>query len=107
MSRNSFAISCLLGCSVFANPTDLVVISGDAHCHSPSANTLEIRASDRAILHWQDFSIGLNETTKFIQPNSSCAVLNRVMGENLSSLQGRLEANGQVYLINPHGILIV
>ncbi|MES2310110.1 MAG: filamentous hemagglutinin N-terminal domain-containing protein, partial [Verrucomicrobiota bacterium] len=56
--------------------------------------------------NWQDFSILSNETTRFIQPSSSSAVLNRVLGGNPSSILGSLSANGKVYLINPNGIVV-
>ena len=64
------------------------------------------QGTDRAIIQWQDFSIGAGELTKFIQPSASSAVLNRVVGGNMSKIYGTLEANGQVYLVNNHGILI-
>jgi len=69
-------------------------------------NHLEVTTSDRAILHWNEFSIGKGESTTFVQPNSSSVVLNRVMGKSISELQGSLRANGQVVLVNPNGVLI-
>jgi filamentous hemagglutinin family protein len=45
-------------------------------------------------------------TTRFVQPSGASAVLNRVTGGNPSAIHGTLSANGQVYLINPNGILV-
>ena len=43
---------------------------------------------------------------KFAQPNANSAVLNRVAGTGgMSQISGNLTANGQVFLINPNGIL--
>ena len=40
------------------------------------------------------------------QPSASSAMLNRVTGSTPSSIAGQLNANGQVYLVNPNGIAI-
>ena len=62
--------------------------------------------SQRAIIDWESFSIGVDELTKFRQPGASAAILNRVRGDSASRIEGMLRANGQVYLLNPNGILI-
>jgi len=88
-----------------SNPSGEQVVGGSAS-FDRSASTLQITTSDRAIINWQDFSIQFGETTKFLQPNSSSATLNRVITGNPSSLLGSLQANGQIFLINPNGILV-
>ncbi len=89
-----------------ANPTGGAVVAGAAEI-SGGAGTLTIQqATARAILHWDDFSIGAGELVRFVQPDAASATLNRVLGGNASSLLGSLEANGQVFLINPNGVLI-
>lgn len=55
---------------------------------------------------WQSFSIGAGETTRFVQPSSSSMALNRVYGGTRSMIEGRLEANGGVILVNPAGITV-
>jgi len=88
-----------------ANPQNHSVASGDANV-SQSGNLMEINVSDRAILNWDAFSIQAGETTRFIQPSPHSAVLNRVTGTEMSEILGSLQAGGQVYLINPHGVVI-
>lgn len=92
--------------SAFANPQGSSVIAGQATVQQTSPQELQVTASDRAILHWQDFSIGAGETTRFIQPDSSSWVLNRVMSANPSEIFGSLQANGKVFLLNPNGLLV-
>ncbi|MBI2742448.1 MAG: filamentous hemagglutinin N-terminal domain-containing protein [Chlamydiales bacterium] len=89
-----------------ANPQDPVVIAGEAGFTTNSTTQLTITASDKAIIHWKDFSIGAGETTSFVQPSSNSIVLNRVTGAIPSNIFGTLEATGKVFLINPQGILI-
>ncbi|MFZ5807160.1 MAG: beta strand repeat-containing protein [Verrucomicrobiota bacterium] len=92
--------------SVFANPTGGTVTAGSASITSAGSNLTINQTSNRAIINWQGFSIANGELTQFIQPGASSAVLNRVTGGNLSSIYGTLKANGQVYLINPNGIVV-
>ena len=48
----------------------------------------------------------MNELTRFVQPGANAAALNRVLGGNPSQLLGSLQANGQIFLVNPNGILV-
>jgi filamentous hemagglutinin family protein len=90
---------------VHANPAHPSVEAGRAVL-SEKGSLLQIETSDLAILNWESFSIQSHETTHFLQPSITSAVLNRVTGSDISQLMGRLEANGKVYLINPNGIII-
>jgi len=88
-----------------ANPKNHSVVNGDAKV-SEQGNLMQIDASDRSILHWDSFSIGAGETTRFVLPSSSSAILNQVTGSQMSEIIGLLQSNGQVYLINQNGIVI-
>jgi len=90
---------------LWANPSDPSVVAGEA-VFSSQGGTLQVNTSDRAIINWKDFSIKPGETTRFIQPSKTSAVLNRVTGGELSSIQGALQASGRVYLVNPHGVIV-
>lgn len=96
----------LAQCALIANPKSPAVVAGDARFEIRSQDVLEIIAADRSVIDWVDFSIEAAEITRFIQPDASCAVLNRVVMNNPSRLLGKLESNGQVLLINPNGILV-
>ena len=72
---------------------------------SGAGNGLTInQSSSHGIIKWQSFSIGAGNTVQF--NNGSGATLNRVVGNNLSEIDGQLSATGSVYLINPQGIII-
>ena len=87
-----------------ANPTGHQVMQGQVGIQQ-QGSTLNITASDKAIIHWKQFSIQPGETTRFIQPSSTATVLNRVVGQDPSQILGNLIANGRVFLINPNGVL--
>ena len=87
-----------------ANPSGGTVVNGSASI-AASGNVLTITNSPNAIINWQQFSIGSGETTRFLQQSASSAVLNRVVGNDLSSILGTLQSNGKVLLINPNGIV--
>jgi filamentous hemagglutinin family protein len=96
----------MFGAAAEAGPTDGVIRAGAATI-SQTANTTTItQTSDRAVIDWRTFNIAANESVSFLQPGTQSAVLNRVTGSQFSSLQGALNANGQVFLVNPNGILI-
>lgn len=79
---------------------------GDVEQPRLDGNTLVIEQhSDQAILNWQSFNIGRNNAVHFDQPDASAVTLNRIYQGSPSQILGRLSADGQVYLINPNGVL--
>src|SRR4051812_26690383 len=88
-----------------ANPTGGVVVNGQVSFSQAQPNQLTVTNSPGAIINWQGFSIGANETTRFNQQSASSAVLNRVVGGDVSSILGALTSNGKVFLVNPNGII--
>ena len=73
---------------------------------SQSSNAMVIKQdSAKAIVNWQSFDIGSASRVNVIQPTNTSVLLNRVVGNNPSQIFGSLDANGQVILINPNGIL--
>ncbi len=96
--------SCFAAGLAFANPTAPTVVNGSASILQ-SGNLLQITNSPNAIINWGSFSIGAAEITRFIQQSQASAVLNRVIGQDPSSILGALQSNGRVFLINPNGIL--
>src|SRR5690349_153008 len=87
-------------------PTGGNVISGTATISTPGAGVMQIdQSSQRAIINWDSFSIGVGAHVNFSQPGASSVALNRVVGGVPSEIFGRLTANGQVFLTNPNGVL--
>ncbi len=71
-----------------------------------SGNEMRINQdSDRMAIDWDDFSVDEGSRVAFNQPGRDAAALNRVTGDQLSQIRGAIEANGQVFLVNPNGIV--
>lgn len=93
--------------TLFAKPTGMKVIHGEAsELISSAANCWTIHSGDQTILEWDSFSISTEEILNFQQLSNQSAVLNRIVGPESSQLMGQLLSNGQVFVINPNGVLI-
>ena len=91
----------------YSNPRGGNVVHGNVNIGSGNGGNLQIRQnSNSAIINWESFSIDAGELTQFRQPNSNAAVLNRVTGGDPSAIHGALKGNGNVFVINPNGILV-
>lgn len=85
-------------------PQGLQVRQGQAQVQV-QGQQMTVRNSANAILDWQSFSIGAGQGVHFEQANAQSKVLNRVSGGEASQIFGSLSSNGQVWLINPSGVL--
>src|SRR5471030_68195 len=101
----SLAIASCFAGPLHANPNAPTVASGAA-TFATVGKTLNVTNTTGTQINWQGFSIAGGETTRFIQQNAQSAVLNRVTGNEPSSILGSLLSNGRVYLINPNGITV-
>jgi filamentous hemagglutinin family protein len=97
---------------VIALPTAGVITSGLGSINTNATATAAATAmtvnqtTKNMIVNWGSFNIGSSASVNFVQPSSTSAVLNRVgTASGLSQIYGNLTANGQVYIINPNGIL--
>ena len=81
-------------------------MSAGAGAIAQSGNAMTVKqASQNFSVNWQSFGIASGETVRFVQPSVSAIALNRVLGNDASQIYGNLQANGQVFLINPNGVL--
>ena len=103
-------LAAALGSGAWAQtlPTGGAVSQGTASIGTPSGGTLTItQSSSRAVVNWSSFSVGSGGSVVFNQPGASSAILNRVAsGASASQIDGQIQSNGQVFLINPNGIAI-
>lgn len=89
----------------YAMPHGENVVSGKAG-FSTVGSTMTITQSSQTLkTNWNSFNIWNGQSVKFIQPNSSALAINNILGNSASKIFGNISANGQVWLINPNGIL--
>lgn len=80
------------------NPAEVSVTqSGNATTVSQSTN--------RAVIDWQSFNVGRNESVHFAQPGAASSTLNRVQAGQESVIAGRITAPGQVIIQNSNGVI--
>ncbi|MBI1425463.1 MAG: filamentous hemagglutinin N-terminal domain-containing protein [Gammaproteobacteria bacterium] len=96
--------SMILTTSAQAAPTGGQVAGGAGTINQSGVNTTINQASQNMAINWQSYDVNANERVQYIQPNASSISLNRILSNNGSTIAGRIDANGQVILVNPNGI---
>ena len=105
LAAASLAVTAMLASPTQAGPSGGQVTTGQGAI-SDSADTTTInQSSNNLSVNWQSFNVSANETVNFIQPSATAIAVNRILDTNGSKIMGNINANGQVYLINPNGIL--
>lgn len=111
--RSQRRLAALLGGSLVLLPVALVcaapvggqVSAGSGQITQTGNATTIQQGSDRLAINWNSFNVGANESVRFNQPHASAIALNRVLGQDSSKILGHLSANGQVFILNPNGVL--
>ncbi|WP_411877758.1 MBG domain-containing protein [Polaromonas sp. YR568] len=88
-----------------ADAANATVSAGTAAVTTVGNTTTINQASQRAAIDWTSLSTRANESLVFNQPNAQAIALNRITGSSPSELLGSLTANGQVFVLNPNGVL--
>ncbi|MDD4915105.1 MAG: filamentous hemagglutinin family protein [Methylococcales bacterium] len=70
-------------------------------------HTMTVTQTDHAdILNWQSFDVGSHAKVDFVQPSADSVVVNEITASGVpSQIFGQISSNGEVYLINPNGIV--
>ena len=93
----------------YAGPAGGQVTSGVgsiAQSGPSGASTTTINQSTQNLsLNWTSFNVGSRDTVNFVQPSATAIAVNKIYDTNGSQILGNLNANGQVFLINPNGVI--
>lgn len=74
-------------------------------------STLSFTAPDKSVINWNNFgsgtdAIALGDVISYKLPSSTSSVLNVVSGANTTTINGAIESNAHVYILNPNGIIL-
>ncbi len=109
LTAAALACGALLSSLAQAGPTGAQVSAGAGsivQTGAPGSTTTTVtQSTPKLAIHWQSFNTAAGETVNFVQSNSQAVALNRVLGSDGTQFLGRLNANGQVFVINPNGVL--
>ena len=106
--RSGLAVALLAASAphpVQALPQGGTVVSGNVTITQVGNQLKVVETSSKAVINWQSYSIATNETVTYYQPDGRAIILNRVLGGGVSRIDGRLGANGQIWISNPSGIV--
>jgi filamentous hemagglutinin family protein len=81
------------------------VINGNVTVAPLSNGIQNMTASDGAIGHFSNFDIAAGDTVNCSQPSNNANALFRVFSGDGTQILGNFNANGNIYLIDPAGIL--
>lgn len=113
ISKNKLTISlatcaisvCSLQADALPRNANGTVISGAATIVDTTADRTTInQTSDVAEINWSNFDLTNTQRVDFNVPRSESLSINRVTSGIASEIAGRITSNGQIYLINEHGM---
>jgi filamentous hemagglutinin family protein len=107
-SAPRLGIAMLLGVAcvhAHAEPSGGRIVAGSGAIGGSGAATIIQQNSSRLAIDWKSFGTRPGESITFNQPGASAIALNRVVGPRPSALFGKLDANGQVFIVNPNGVI--
>ncbi|WP_333567847.1 two-partner secretion domain-containing protein, partial [Sphingorhabdus sp.] len=82
-------------------------VAGGSATFASSGNSGTVtQTTRRAVLDWSRILLQAGETLNFVQPDSQSITLNRSSGSAAFQIDGTINANGQVWLLNPNGTVI-
>lgn len=93
------------GTAVQAMPSGADIRSGQGSISQDGKNMTVQQNSQRMAIDWTKFDIAKDETVRYAQPDRNAISLNRVTGGQQSVIAGNLNANGNVVLVNPNGVV--
>ena len=65
------------------------------------------KGQSRAFISWDTFNIGKDATVNIKQYSGADLLINAVRGNSMSEIAGKLNATGNVALINPNGVIFM
>lgn len=102
-----FIYTCVLSATnIYAAPIGGSITHGTGSIDNREEKiTNIIQESDQLIIDWDSFNLANDEEVNFAQPSAESMVLNNILQYDTSTVNGIINANGRVFLINPRGLI--
>ena len=71
---------------------------------SSGLNTTVNQTTDTMVINWASYNLNRDERIQYIQPSANAISLNQILDHSASQINGRIDANGRVILVNSNGI---
>jgi filamentous hemagglutinin family protein len=104
MAAGLFLLS-LASRSLYALPFGEQVTVGAATVERADSSLTINQSTKNVAINWQSFDVAASEAVRFNQPDAGSIALNRILGQDASNILGTLSSNGQVFILNPNGVL--
>jgi filamentous hemagglutinin family protein len=88
---------------VYASPEGGDVTEGEAEIDY--GDWTRVITGEITVIEWLSFQIAAGETVEFIMPSESSRVLNLINSGVPTEIMGTLIGNGQIFLVNPSGVI--
>ena len=98
------ALAFMHGLSVAA-PEGGDIVGGSGSIDKEGSKTIVTQYSPDLVVDWQSFNVARDESVHFEQSAVTDSALNRIYDANPSTIWGRISARGNVWLLNPNGVL--
>src|SRR4051812_9092206 len=97
-------------CTALQPPPALALPTGGAT--AAGASTIDVsgqhmditQSTTRAVIDWRSYDVEAGEGVSYHQPSASSISLNRIRDSKASRIDGSIDANGQVWLVNSEGM---
>lgn len=87
-----------------ASPVGGQIINGSGTINQSGLTTTIHQSAQTQIINWNSYNLKSNEIVNYIQPNASAISLNRILDLSPSQIDGTINANGRIVLVNPNGV---
>ncbi len=95
----------LLSADAVAGPQGGQVVSGAGQIHQSGPTTTIDQATDLITIQWDSYNLSPEDVVNYRQPGRESVALNFILDHSGSEILGQINANGQVVLVNPNGIV--
>ena len=112
--KKSFLLAMAVGAALASSPHHAVAAGGSVQVINVAAgaasfhqagSVLTVHTAANTIINYSQFNIPAGNAVDFVEPSAGSRVLNRIKSAAPSHIDGTLQANGIVYLVNPAGVI--